>query len=165
MRRRPRRSSKESGELDITAFMNLMVILVPFLLITAVISPVSVLDISVPPPSAPASTPNSEEQGLRIDVTIRGDGVEVSDNKIGLIKRFQNIDGGYDIKGLSELLQNMKDRVPDKRDANVLVEPEIPYDVVIEVMDTVKAAEIENNGTRVQMELFPAISLGDAVAN
>ena len=38
MRNRIRRLSKDPAEINITAFMNLMVILVPFLLITAVFS-------------------------------------------------------------------------------------------------------------------------------
>lgn len=164
-RSRARRLKQVAGDLDITAFMNLMVILVPFLLITAAFSPITVLDIAVPPPLAPASATSSlNEQALRIDVTIRQDGIEVSDNKIGLIKKIKNVNGRYDTNALSELLQNMKDRVPDKRDANVLVEPDIAYDVVVQVMDSVKVAEIKNNGTRVKMELFPAISLGDAAA-
>ncbi|NIO40724.1 MAG: biopolymer transporter ExbD, partial [Burkholderiales bacterium] len=36
------------AELDITAFMNLMVVLVPFLLITAVFSRMTVLDLTLP---------------------------------------------------------------------------------------------------------------------
>ena len=39
---------REAVELNITAFMNLMVILVPFLLITAVFSQVAILELNLP---------------------------------------------------------------------------------------------------------------------
>jgi len=46
-RRRIRRQN-DPVELDITAFMNLMVILVPFLLITAVFSRMAILELNLP---------------------------------------------------------------------------------------------------------------------
>ena len=46
--RRSGHRHKEVVELNITAFMNLMVVLVPFLLITAVFSQVAILDLNLP---------------------------------------------------------------------------------------------------------------------
>src|SRR5690606_39012974 len=43
-----RERQREAGELEITAFMNLMVVLTPFLLITAVFSRVSILELNLP---------------------------------------------------------------------------------------------------------------------
>lgn len=43
-----RKRMQETVELNITAFMNLMVILVPFLLITAVFSRMTVLELNLP---------------------------------------------------------------------------------------------------------------------
>jgi biopolymer transport protein ExbD len=50
--KRRRKRIREPGELDITAFMNLMVVLVPFLLITAVFSRIAVHELTLPGPSA-----------------------------------------------------------------------------------------------------------------
>ena len=47
-RRGGRRQQQEAAELNITAFMNLMVILVPFLLITAVFSRLAILQLNLP---------------------------------------------------------------------------------------------------------------------
>ena len=47
---------REAVELNITAFMNLMVILVPFLLITAVFSQVAILDLNLPSSTDQIST-------------------------------------------------------------------------------------------------------------
>ena len=52
MNRRSRRRQSTEAELNITTFMNLMVVLVPFLLITAVFSQVSILQLNLPPTSA-----------------------------------------------------------------------------------------------------------------
>ncbi|HSN50904.1 MAG TPA: biopolymer transporter ExbD, partial [Woeseiaceae bacterium] len=46
--RKSGRRNVETAELNITAFMNLMVILVPFLLITAVFSRLAVLELNLP---------------------------------------------------------------------------------------------------------------------
>ena len=45
---RRRRRSQDPGDINITAFMNLMVILVPFLLITAVFSRITILELNLP---------------------------------------------------------------------------------------------------------------------
>ena len=49
---RVRRLRKEPAALEVTAFINLIVVLVPFLLSTAVFTRLSVLDLSLPAQSA-----------------------------------------------------------------------------------------------------------------
>ena len=50
----------ETPELNITTFLNLMVVLIPFLLISAVFSRVTILELSVPTSAggAASNTPN-----------------------------------------------------------------------------------------------------------
>ncbi len=48
MIRRKHGKSKEAPELDITAFLNLMVVLVPFLLVSAVFSRITILELNMP---------------------------------------------------------------------------------------------------------------------
>ena len=55
-----RRRSKEALELDMTTFLNLMVVLVPFLLITAVFSRITIIELSLPT-SEGAAAPVGEE--------------------------------------------------------------------------------------------------------
>ena len=52
MPRRTHRRKHPAAELNITAFMNLMVVLVPFLLMTAVFSHITILDLNLPPPGS-----------------------------------------------------------------------------------------------------------------
>jgi biopolymer transport protein ExbD len=70
----------------------------------------------------------------------------------------------YDLEKLSEMLVRLKKDYPQKKDATVLMEPDIEYDALIRVMDTVREAELsdEKGGEIQKLALFPLISIGDA---
>ena len=158
-----KRRHKEATELNITAFMNLMVILVPFLLITAVFSRLAVLELNLPAAqSAAENEPPTPE--LQLEITVRENSIEVGDRSNGALSRIDNADQRYDLAALSEYLQRVKRQFPDKADATLLLEPEISYEVLVQVMDTVRVAELLDDATRevVRYELFPEISIGDA---
>jgi len=157
-----RRLTKQPGEMNITAFMNLMVILVPFLLITAVFSRMTILELNLPPAS---SSSKDAKQELQLEITIRKDAIEVGDRHSGLIKRIGNGAKGYDFKMLSEVMKQIKSHFPDKLNATILSEPETSYDVLVHVMDAVRVAEVVQAGAVTQVELFPDVSIGDAPAH
>jgi biopolymer transport protein ExbD len=161
--RKRKERHKEAEEMNITAFMNLMVILVPFLLITAVFSRMSVLELDLPTAQsqAAAEPPVAE---LNLEITVRGDAIEVGDRYNGMLSRFANLGSDYDLAALSDFLLEVKSRFPDKSDATLLLEPDISYEVVVEVMDTIRVADRVPDGGRqsVRYELFPEISIGDA---
>ena len=162
MRRRWRRKHlAQAPEINITAFMNLMVILVPFLLLTAVFSRITILELDVPK-SSNNSIPLKEEQPLILEVTVRKQLIEVGDQKRGLLKSINATTDGNDLKSLSSLLQQIKARHQDKTDITLLLEKDIPYSRLVEVMDTLRVVRVEQNDEMVNAELFPAISIGDA---
>jgi len=158
-----KRRHKETAELNITAFMNLMVILVPFLLITAVFSRLAVLELNLPTGDS-AATDEPPEPELQLEITVRGDLIEVGDRVGGTLDLIESSESGYDLGALSEFLQRVKQEFPDKADATLLLEPDIEYQTVVEVMDTVRVVELvdEANSQVVRYELFPEISIGDA---
>ena len=84
MRNRLKRD-KAAVDIDITAFMNLMVVLVPFLLMTAVFSHTAVIDLNLPKKDSSSQSKNNIDK-FSISVTIRKDGLYLNDNKNGLIK-------------------------------------------------------------------------------
>jgi len=152
-----RRRKREPGELDITAFMNLMVVLVPFLLITAVFSRIAVHELTLPSPSA--ETTELDENRLNLEVVVRDQALEVGDRRSGLLKRFEADDEGlFDYGALSDFLAQVKLRHPEAREAMILLEPEINYQRLVDVMDTLRVARVEHGSA----ELFPDISIGDA---
>ncbi|MEO0997494.1 MAG: biopolymer transporter ExbD [Pseudomonadota bacterium] len=152
----------EAAELNITAFMNLMVILVPFLLITAVFSRLAILELNLPASSSvPAEEP---EQTLQLEITVRTDAIEIGDRSGFLLSRYINTEEGYALDKLSTKLQEIKKTNPDKEDVTVLLEPDISYDVLVQIMDTVRLYEVVDDGEILRKDLFPQISIGDAVA-
>lgn len=157
-----RRLHSDPAELNITAFLNLMVILVPFLLITAVFSRMTILELNIPPDSLTQQQPEDQKKEFQLVVTIRTDRLEVGDSNGGMIRALDMRDGEYDYAGLSELLLQIKGRFPDKQNANILSEPRIPYDILVQVMDKVRVTETVQAGSVVRAELFPDIAIGDA---
>lgn len=160
MSRRHSRHRHEAVELNITAFMNLMVILVPFLLITAVFSQVAILELNLPSSS---DQPGEEPDTPQLEVIVRGDRLEVGERNAGLLTGLPSTAGAHDLVGLNDYLKRVKAKFPDKLDASVLLEPDVPYDVLVKVMDAVRIYEAPGeNDDVIQAELFPEISIGDA---
>ena len=161
-RRDGRRHNTETAELNITAFMNLMVILVPFLLITAVFSRLAILELNLPGSSSEPVAP--EEQVFQLEVIVRQDKIEVGDRNQGLLGIYPNTDDGYDYEALAVKLSELKERYPEKTDASILLEQDIAYDTLVQVMDTVRVAQevSEDSDVVERSDLFPDISIGDA---
>ncbi len=147
-------------EIDVTTFLNLMVVLVPFLLITAVFSRLTIVELNLP---SAAGGPASNEDSFRVEVIVREEGMEIS-NGSATIASIPKKDDEYDLEGLSELIIELKREYPNQDAASVLMEPLIPYDHLIQVMDVVRAVEVptENEGEVELYALFTEISVGEA---
>ncbi len=160
-RRLRRRVNKNDAELSVTPFMNLMVILVPFLLIMLVFAKITVLELHLP---AASNQSKPDEKRLVLEVIVKEDRLIVQD-KNGNFRRYQidKTEEGYDVLTLSETLQAVKYKYPDNVAASILLEPDIGYDSLVLVMDAVRANDLEDEkGSFTRSELFPEISLGDA---
>jgi biopolymer transport protein ExbD len=140
--------------------MNLMVVLIPFLLVGAVFSRVTIMELSVPTTSGGSAfnTPN-----FAIEVIVRKEGLEIA-NGLSVIAAIPKKDDQYDMQMLHEVLMRLKSRYPEKQDATVLMEPNIEYDYLIKIMDAVRGAEVRTEGSEEvkKVVLFPSISIGDA---
>jgi biopolymer transport protein ExbD len=139
--------------------LDVMVILIFFLIFTAVFSKMNILELDLPvdggpPPELPAV--------LELEVIVRQAVIEVADRNTGLLQRLPDGTEGKDYAGLSNYLRRVKIRFPEKRDAAVLLEADIPYDTMVQTMDTMKSFDTELDGQPVRGELFPQISVGDA---
>jgi biopolymer transport protein ExbD len=155
-----KRRTKPAHEIDVTTFLNLMVVLVPFLLITAVFSRLTIVELTVP---SSATGSASSQDGFHIEVIVREAGIEVT-NGTSVIGVIPNKDDDFDLPTLTEFMLDLKQEYPEQNSASVLMEAQIPYDYLIQIMDVVRAAEIEA-GIEGQFELvalFSDISVGDA---
>jgi biopolymer transport protein ExbD len=155
-----KREKGDTSGLDVTSFMNLMVVLVPFLLISAVFSRVTIMELNVPTSAGKAAlnAPN-----FAIEVIVRKKGLEIG-NGSSVEAAIPKKDGHYDMQMLHEFLARLKARFPMKDEATVLMEPDIEYDYLVQVMDAVRGAEVQVEGSNEvkNVVLFPKISIGDA---
>lgn len=158
MRRRHRRAVS-SPELDITAFLNLMIVLVPVLLLGMVFSQIRTIDLNfpgMPPGEAPAA------DQLRLVVTLIPAGLEVSDSDRGAIRTLPLREGEQDFTALRDVLRQIKARVPEKTDVVLEVGADIDYQTLVTAMDTVRSYPTVVAASQVEAELFPDVSLADA---
>ncbi|MCJ7555300.1 MAG: biopolymer transporter ExbD [Gammaproteobacteria bacterium] len=154
-----RRRQHEAPELNITSFMNLMVILVPFLLITAVFSRMAILELNIPTTESVV-----EENGpeFSLEVIVRSDAIEVGDRNAGVLSHMPLIDGEYDLDGLNAYLKRVKATFPDQLAVTLLLESDVDYEALVQVMDAVRSYRVDEPGNFSRAELFPEISIGDA---
>ena len=160
-RRQKARRGSEQVELDITTFLNLMVVLIPFLLVTAVFSRITIQELNLPTEAAGGAKP--DKPVVTIEVIVRKDKLQISDGK-RVTATLPMREGEYDIKGLSEKLLGLKGQYSEKQDATILAEPDVEYEDLIHLMDAVKVAEVRQPGVEEvqKVVLFPQLSLGDA---
>jgi biopolymer transport protein ExbD len=147
-------------EIDVTTFLNLMVVLVPFLLITAVFSRLTIVELNLP--SAAGGSANDADN-FRVEVIVREAGMEIS-NGSAIIATIPKKEDEYDLETLSEFIVELKRDYPNQDAASVLMEAYIPYDYLIQVMDIVRSIEVPT-GIEDEVELyalFTDISVGDS---
>lgn len=158
------KSRKTEADLDITSFMNLMVILIPFLLLNAVFTQVAVLQVSLPKGSDGGSA-SDVKKPLVLEVIVYKDRLIVADRQTGPMKTIPAIGTEHDFAGLNNYLREVKTQYPLVNDATVLLEPETAYDTMIQTMDAVRIIESSETGKPAKYALFPDVAIGDAPAD
>lgn len=161
MRRRHRRMTS-NPDLDITAFLNLMIVLVPVLLLGMVFTQIRMIELNFPGLDT-GSAPSAEE--LALVVTLTENGIEVADSNNGLIRSLPSDANGRDFSGLQELLIQIKGRVPEKTDVVLAVPPSTDYQTLITAIDTLRSYEAVVAASVVRAELFPDVSLADPASS
>ncbi|MBI5136388.1 MAG: biopolymer transporter ExbD [Nitrospirae bacterium] len=143
-------------DLNITSFMTLLVVLVPFLLTTAVFSRVSALTIDVPTP-APAGeqmAPPPDTPPFRLVVRLERNGVVIVAGRDTLPPVPRTAQGGYDTAAVHARLAGIKQAHPEHAAIDILSRPDTPYEDLVAVMDA--------DGDRAAGTLlFPDIRLGE----
>lgn len=172
-----KRRELEEADIDVTPFMNLMIVLVPVLLMTMVFNHVSILELNLPDLTGAQTA--SAEDNRQLEVVVRESGFEVYYPSGNLVKAIDNVEDGnkadgseedaatrHDFQALSEVLQEIKRRLAAKsiakNDVLLLSEPGVTYQSLVSTMDTLRSAKTVVVAEAVDVELFPEISLGDA---
>ena len=158
-----RRLKKTPASLEITAFINLIVVLVPFLLSVAVFTHLAVIDLSLPAQSNERIQNLDPNKPLKLEVIVRAKYVEVNDKHGGrIVDPIPNVATGPDVKTLSTTIKMIKEKFPQHDDASVLAEDQIPYESLVQVMDAVRAGQEVQGKDLIVTDYFPNISVGDA---
>lgn len=137
-----------------------MVILVPFLLITAVFSRITILELNLPPRNAKSI--ESDKIKLQLELVLRPESFEIRDRNLGRIKYLRRESNNTNWKAFTDLLVEIKSRFPDEQNITLLIDRQVTYKSIIQVMDRVTSADIVNVTELESVELFPNISIGDA---
>ena len=176
MRKRYKRAPRKATELMLVPMIDIFTVLVTFLLMTAVFSRITIVELQLP--SAKSTTTAAPR--FRLEVIVRDQGLELT-NGSALIATIPKVNGAYDLKSLAELAIALKRDNPDSDDASVLMEPTIAYDHLIQVMDAIRSAEMPADANAavppaapqapakkgappapVRIALFTDIAVGDA---
>ena len=169
------RKSAESTELNLTPVMNLMVVLIPLLLVTAQFIKLGMIELNLPPAVgtgnvSQAEMPKEADRKLNLTVTITDKGfylassaaVALGENGEGpTIPKLA--DGTYNYDELTKVLYEIKKKASgqfgDSEQIVILAEPEINYQTVIFTMDAARSVEVEKE----RLPLFPKVALSATV--
>lgn len=149
-------SQHEETELNLLPMMNMFIIIISFLMTTAIFAKTALIDVYLPQESGgggggglAASAPpailtvSTTEKGFQLD-------------GIGGGRFIPKKGGNLDYSQLTAELSRLKERYPDKEDAILLFPAGMPYHIVVKVMDASRETE-----DRPKKPLFPLVSLGE----
>lgn len=159
------RKHHEEQELEVTPFISLLIVLVPFLLLTMVFSHIAVLDIKLP--DAAGGGGGDPLQDEEVEMVIRRDHVEINFPRGVLVKSIPDTATGEpDFVALSGVLQELKRTLAamskDKKAVTILSEQDTDYQTIVSAMDAARSYKTTMVASVVDAELFPEISFGDA---
>ena len=182
-RRHGRNAKKEDAELDITSFMNLMIVLVPVLLMMMVFSRITVVELRLPGIEALGADEPAEDQ--RLEILVSDDSLNIFFPQGYLVKTITKIpavdDDGeplvstgaesalqHDFIGLQNTLKLVKQtllaKAMDKKDIILMLPDSTDYQTIISLIDATRSYKDVVAASVVDAELFPEVSLAEAPA-
>ncbi|HEX9401124.1 MAG TPA: biopolymer transporter ExbD [Anaeromyxobacter sp.] len=173
MRRRVR-EEEHTGELNIVPYLDVVVNLVMFMLLsmTGLIT-LGVLNVSAPKIGGDAAAANAAENQPKLLLTVAigrqgfyvagAGGVLGADAPSPAANRPPTIpvrDGKYDYATLSEQMKKIKEQFPNETAVILSADPEIVYDVLIQTMDACREVSVKTaDGKSERKPLFFDVSL------
>ncbi len=133
-------------EVNIVPFIDLMSVLITFLLLTAVWTQVSMIQIGsslYAKQQDGSETPKPEEEKtLRLDIQKDGYKLRFGDKEF----KFPKVKGEYDRKALRASLKTIKEENPEKTDAMIWVAESLNFENFIQGMDILLGERFPNIG-------------------
>lgn len=163
---RLRKQTEENTELNMVPIMNMFMVLIPFLLMSAAFYNIKAVNTSIPVHSnAPATnTPVEKEIKITVVLELKSDEVRISalsdqvepKELIAMETTLSRPPGGdISIVALADLLKKIKTRYPASDTLLLIPDANVLYNEIIQAMDSVRSNE---SGT-----LFPNVVLSGSL--
>ncbi len=145
------RNKKTEAQLDLTAFMNLMVIMIPSLLVNAVFTQVNVLNVDQLTDGVSESV--VAKPPLTLEIGIYSDKIVINNRGHGLIREIP----GHNFLLLNASLVEIKKQYPAVSSATLRIDEAVTYQDIVTTIDAVRIVESQNTGN--SYALFPNVQL------
>lgn len=152
-------ANKGDLQVNLVPMIDVMTVLVLYLLVGTIFRQFTVLQLNLPGPSQ--QVPAQDKPPLDLKVVLRKQRLEVHDRN-GTVRVLDNQAGAYDIAALGTLLADVRRLNVDEESITLLLEPDIKYDALVQVMDTVRVFPPGSAELAQGIPLFPSIAIGDA---
>lgn len=164
--------TRSENDIDVTPFMNLMVVLIPVLLLSMSFTQIVAIELKLPELTGGQSVSLTPQSQLEIVVDEKGYQVFFPDRTLlkTIPKKQQknqlndqaiSNNEQYDLMTLSQVLQAVKQKVPEKRTALVRSAPTVQFQQVVDVLQATKFYTTVVAASVVDIELFPEVSLDE----
>lgn len=150
---RGHRGEEEVNELNLIPIMNLIIILIPALLLSAAFVQFAVINVSAPQIGSNSNEkpPEDDKPPLNLTVAVTDKGFTVAGTGAVLGGQEGTEEAGptvpkgpggeYDYEALTAKLAEIKDAFPDETKVILNAEPDIKYEIIINVMDASRETE------------------------
>lgn len=161
--------SIEDSELNLVPYLDIMVNLIMFMLVTyQVMAELGMIAFN-PPAAGPSATQGDKQDDkpllLTVGITNNGFSLLTADRGMEVVPMLA--DGKYDYKELTRRLARIKSELTIDPHLIIAAEPTIKYDIVVQTMDAAREnpeKPVKNaQGQMVPSALFPEVSLGMAL--
>lgn len=168
-----RTKAKEDAELDITSFMNLMIVLVPVLLMMMVFSRITVVELNLPGIGGEATVEEIKQE--KLELVVSADAIDIFFPQGYLVQSVPNITTAdpsgqqldtYDFVSVQAVLKQVKQTLlsngVDKKDITLLLPEDLDYQSIVSLIDNTRSYKDVVVADVVNAELFPEVSLAIA---
>jgi len=143
-----------TSELDLLPLMNIFIVLIPLLLLSAVFVQVSVIRMDAPvgPGDATAAVATDLAEGLELAVVIAADAYVVTGRGLGeqIIARAEGTDAQPSdpaaLAGLGAALGDVVAQYPEEKSVKIVAGPHTRYEEIVDVMDVARGAGLPQVG-------------------
>ncbi len=154
-------ASKGEPPINLVPMIDILTVLVLYLLVGTIFRQFTILQLNLPGPTQ--AVPAEERPPLDLKVVLRAQRLEVHDRN-GAVRVLDNPAGAYDTAALGALLAEVKRLNAHEESVTLLLEPQVQYDALVQVMDAVRAFPPGSAELTQGLPMFPAIAIGDAPA-